>query len=166
MIVDKLSSKGIDVDKVVDKLYRKLNVSSDRALSKEMGLSLSAVNQARKRGSLPYEGVIALCQKKHISLDWLFDIECSTKNENVENRVSGTPKNMVPSEKEYVREDLITISKFVEDVMDQVLDKSLPVSRMLEVRKALAPVLIDAAMEYEMDESIVAAVARSTLRLV
>ncbi|WP_419147541.1 helix-turn-helix domain-containing protein [Pseudoalteromonas 'SMAR'] len=165
MTIDKLVSEGIDVDLVIQRLFETLNVNSDRALSKEMGLSLSAVNQARKRGSLPWEGVVNICKTQGISLDWLFDV----KPENSKYKKTKLPKSVATStsvEKETVRSELLSINAFVEEVMDQVVDKTIPASRMLEVRKALAPILIDAAIEYDMDKSIVAAVARSTLRLV
>ncbi|NOU50250.1 bacteriophage CI repressor [Pseudoalteromonas sp. JBTF-M23] len=166
MVADNLLSEGVDVDLVIERLSNRLNVKSDRALSKEMGLSLSAVNQARKRGSLPWEGLIGLCKAKGISLDWLFDINPS---DNKKHNLGPTPElihSKVNVDKELIRAELISVSTFVDEVMDQVLEKDMPASRVLEIRKSLAPILVDAAIEYDMDKAIVAAVARSTLKLV
>lgn len=166
MTDDNFISDGLDIELVIERLNKKLNVKSDRALSKEMGLSLSAVNQAKKRNSLPWEGVISVCKTKRISLDWLFDIELL---EHKNHKQGLTPDSAVPKaslDKDAVKSELLTISTFVDEVMDQVLEKGMPASRMLDIRKALAPILIDAAIEYDMDRAIVAAVARSTLKLV
>ncbi|AXQ97996.1 hypothetical protein D0N37_09680 [Pseudoalteromonas piscicida] len=165
MIADNLKNEEIDIDKVVERLSEKLGVTSDRALSTEMGLSLGAVNQARKRGSLPYEAIIKLCQREDISLDWLFGTS-SSKQREVKNQVAEPEHTYSTDDKELMKVELISINQFVEEVLDQVLDRQLPTARLLEVRKALAPILIDAVIEYGRDKAIVAAVARSTLKLI
>jgi hypothetical protein len=165
MIADNLKTEGIDIDKVIERLFDKLGITSERALSTEMGLSLGAVNQARKKGTLPYEPLVKLCVRKNISLDWLFDIGPS--NEYKIKAHAAEPDKLYKSdERESLKVELISINQFVEEVMDQVLDRQLPVARLLDVRKALAPILIDAVIEYGRDKAIVAAVARSTLKLI
>ncbi|MBQ4879652.1 hypothetical protein J8M21_20755 [Pseudoalteromonas luteoviolacea] len=158
MVTDKLEKERLDVDAVVTRLYKHTGLSNERALSLEMGLSPGALYQAKKRGSLPWEGLIKYCKDNSISLDWLFDLE--TKQVAPLNNGIGNTSD------EKLKSKLIETNNFVNSVMDEAIDKNLLPERMLEVRKALTPILFDAVVEYGQDKAIIAAVARSTLKLI
>jgi transcriptional regulator with XRE-family HTH domain len=49
-----------------------LAVSSDGKLAEKLGLSNSAYANLKKRGSIPYEKVIALAISYNVNIDWLF----------------------------------------------------------------------------------------------
>jgi hypothetical protein len=170
MIVD--SVKKVDVTNVIKKLHVIFNVTSDRALSTALGLSLGTVGASLKRNTLPWEGIITACLDKGISLDELFSIEVQSQYERKSTLVinqtkanleqPATTTNVSTNKASYLE-----IDKMIESIMDEVLaPKNLSAERILLVRKSLRPVLVDAALEYSGDRTIVTAVARSTISLV
>ncbi|SFD54693.1 helix-turn-helix domain-containing protein [Pseudoalteromonas denitrificans] len=172
MIVD--SVKKVDVTNVIKKLHVIFNVTSDRALSTALGLSLGTVGASLKRNTLPWEGIITACLDKGISLDELFSIEVQSQYERKSTLVINQTKANLDVDQPATTTNVSTnkasyleIDKMIESIMDEVLaPKNLSAERILLVRKSLRPVLVDAALEYSGDRTIVTAVARSTISLV
>jgi transcriptional regulator with XRE-family HTH domain len=57
---------------VAEKLKAKIGVVQDRELAAELGVAKSAYATRKRNKSIFYEEIIALCEKRGISLDWLF----------------------------------------------------------------------------------------------
>ena len=154
--------KKVDIERAAKKLKDEFGVTSERALSLAMGLSQSAFLNAMNRGTLPYEGIVRACVERGISLDSIFGLQQKHVYSNQLNEP--TPKFLHSEE---FKNEFIHIDTLVESIMDEVVTKTdLPVERLLAVRKALRPILVDAAIEYDCDHAIVNAIARSSLKLV
>lgn len=149
MNVDNL--ENIDVEEVVKRLCLLLGIKSDRKLSTELGLSVTTLGIAKKKGKLPWDEILRLCKEKGISVDSLLDIEVSTQaNElaNSQRRVTITePIELRPEtdEDRNARE----INELVDKVVGEALEnKTLTADAELRVYKNVRPMLVDTAMRY------------------
>lgn len=57
---------------IMERLKLLLKVHSDTAIAEMLEISQSTFAERKKRKSIPYDRIIALCDKKGISVDWLF----------------------------------------------------------------------------------------------
>ncbi|PAJ71658.1 hypothetical protein CJF42_25540 [Pseudoalteromonas sp. NBT06-2] len=153
--------ENIDVDLVYNELCKQFNVKSYRALSLAMGLSVSAVGNARGRDSLPWEGVIIACKKRGISLDKLFEIEIV----NTETDSNKTQPTKAPiQQKGLTAEDLLAVNTMVDKVLKEVVStKCLPPERELFICNKLRPVLIKSAFEHDFNEIFVRSIAEGAV---
>lgn len=151
--------KKIDIELTTQRLKKEFDVSSNRALSLAMGLSQSTFINAMKRSSLPYEGIIKACIAKSISLDDIFGIKQTfTISHQNESNLANSYKT--------IKKEVTHLNNLVESVIDETIAfNELTGERSLSVRKSLRPILVEAALEYECDHTIVQAIAKSTLSL-
>jgi len=155
--------ENIDVSVIYNELYKQFNVKSDRALSMAMGLSVSAVGNARGRDSLPWEGVISACKRNGISLDDLFEIEVVKTQENY-NKTQPISAPIQP--KGLTAKDLLAVNVMVDKVLEEVLlSKNLPLDQELRIYKKLRPLLIETAFEYDFNEIFVKVTAEGAVRM-
>ena len=59
-------------DAVMTRLKVTVGIKSDRQIAKKLGLSGSAYANIKKRGSIPYDKVIALAISQKVNIHWLF----------------------------------------------------------------------------------------------
>jgi transcriptional regulator with XRE-family HTH domain len=60
------------VSDVLERIKVLKNIKKDADLAKMLGVEPNTVTTWRKRGSLPYEKIIAFCEREKVSLDALF----------------------------------------------------------------------------------------------
>lgn len=58
-------------DSVLDRLQKAMNVNSDSALSRTLGVNRATLGNWRTRNSVPYSICVDIAVQNHISLDWL-----------------------------------------------------------------------------------------------
>lgn len=68
-----------DVQKVINKLKSALNVDKDIELANAMGVKVRTFASWKSRNTFDFLILFDFCEKKSISLDWLFEL--TTKNE-------------------------------------------------------------------------------------
>ncbi|USE71509.1 hypothetical protein CTT31_20705 [Pseudoalteromonas maricaloris] len=147
-----------EIDKVIELLHEKFDVSSDRALSLKLGLSHSGIAMAKKKGTLPYAAIVNACIKNEISLDEVFGIAVNQlQNRSPKDKKdSSLPKNSV--------EDALVALALVEKITDDLLySKNLDAERELLVRKKLQPMLIQKAYEHNFNEIMIRTIAEGAL---
>lgn len=59
-------------DAVLARLKQALNLKSDRALSRKLGLVDNSIAQSKGQGSIPIKNIITKCIEEDISLDHIF----------------------------------------------------------------------------------------------
>jgi len=149
----------VEVEEFIENLQRAFDVPSDRGLSIVMGLSPSAVTNARNRVSLPWEGVVRACKKAGISLDEIFEIEVTKHIDKVDRKKPDVPPPLGV-------DDLIAANALVDKVLDdELFNKNLPADRELFVYKKLRPLLIKAVFEHNFNEVIVKVIAQGALHM-
>lgn len=62
---------NLSTDSVLDRLQRALNVKSDSALSRALGVKRATLGNWRTRDSVPYSICVNVAVEKGISLNWL-----------------------------------------------------------------------------------------------
>lgn len=62
---------AIDADGVIDRMREVLEVQTDLALGKELGIGTSGVSTWRRRRKVPYADCVNMALEHHVSLDWL-----------------------------------------------------------------------------------------------
>lgn len=150
MFTDSIASA--DIDGVLDRLSKKLGVTSDRALSLALNLSHSGVAMAKKKATLPYGAIVEKCMKDGISLDYIFR---NIANQSVRNEVANAGN---------VKSDAVAAFALTQRILDDLLyKKNLPPERELLVRKKLQPILIDKVFEHNFNEVMVRTVAEGAL---
>ncbi|OHU85509.1 MULTISPECIES: hypothetical protein [Pseudoalteromonas] len=156
MVLDTVQS--VDVQKVYVRLYMLFNVDSDAGLSRALGLSASAVRNARNRNSLPWEGVINGCISHGIDLNEVFTGSALKVNNDKEK-----PSDNNDTERLAVT-DVLAAHKLVVEVLDDILtNKHLNAERELLVRNKLTPLLLEKVFEYNFNEVMVKTVAEGAL---
>ncbi|AZZ98268.1 helix-turn-helix domain-containing protein [Pseudoalteromonas sp. R3] len=152
-----------EIGDVISKLQKKFGVSSDRALSEELGLSHSGIAMARKKETLPYAAIVLACIKKGVSLDEIFEIESKSKS----NDATFNDKKPTVESSGSVRnstEDALAALALVEEIMDDLLEpKHLDAERELIIRNKLRPMLIEKAFEHNFNEIMVKTIAEGAL---
>ena len=156
MVLDTV--RFVDVQKVYDQLFKLFNVDSDAALSKALGLSASAVRNAKNRNSLPFESVINGCIASGIDLNEVF----TGSSINVDNNNEETSK---PDDSSSLAvTDVLAANKLVVEVLDEILtNKRLTAERELLIRNKLTPLLLEKVFEYNFNEVMVKTVAEGAL---
>jgi hypothetical protein len=156
-VIDSLVS--VEVDWVIKNLYQAFNVDSDRGLSLILGLSVSAVRNAKLRNSIPWEGVCLACRNKGISVDAILGIEVTNHFDKVHREKPDVPPPLGV-------DDLIAANALVDKVLDdELFNKNLPADRELFVYKKLRPLLIKAVFEHNFNEVIVKVIAQGALHM-
>ena len=155
MIDDRL--KDVDEELAYTNLCDAFTVKNGRALALAMGLSPSAVTNARQRQSLPWEGIIRACKKSGISIDEIFEIEVTTHINKVHREKPDVPPPLAV-------DDLIAANALVDKVLDdEFFNKNLSAERELLISKKLRPVLIKAVFQYNFNEIFVKTIAQGAL---
>jgi len=156
MVLDTV--RFVDVQKVYGQLFKLFNVDSDAALSKALGLSASAVRNAKNRNSLPWEGVINGCIASGIDLNEVFtgsSMKVDNNNEET-SKLDGTDSLAVT--------DVLAANKLVVEILDETLaNKGLTAERELLIRNKLTPLLLEKVFEYNFNEVMVKTVAEGAL---
>ncbi|MBQ4864397.1 hypothetical protein J8L98_22145 [Pseudoalteromonas sp. MMG013] len=156
MVLDTV--RFVDVEKVYEQLFKLFNVDSDAALSKALGLSASAVRNAKNRNSLPWEGVINGCISSGIDLNEVFT-GSAIKVDNNDEEVSAS--NDTGS---LAVTDVLAANKLVVEILDEILaNKRLTAERELLIRNKLTPLLLEKVFEYNFNEVMVKTVAEGAL---
>ncbi|EKD55732.1 MAG: hypothetical protein ACD_59C00053G0004 [uncultured bacterium] len=53
-------------------LQEKYNLKSETKVAQALGMTQQTFSAYKKRGTIPYQEIIAFCHKKKLSLDWIF----------------------------------------------------------------------------------------------
>jgi hypothetical protein len=69
------SELSLDANMILDRLKSALEVETDTELAQIFGLQQSSLASWRSRDRLNHRKIIALCNNKGISLDWLYGFE-------------------------------------------------------------------------------------------
>jgi hypothetical protein len=72
------------IDEILNKIKEIKGIKTDTDLAKLFGLKPNAVTNWRKRGTIPYEHLVSLCEKERLSLMWLLTGQVPTKYIDVE----------------------------------------------------------------------------------
>lgn len=156
MVLDTV--RFVDVQKVYGQLFKLFNVDSDAALSKALGLSASAVRNAKNRNSLPWEGVINGCIASGIDLNEVF----TGSSMKVDNNNDETSK--LDATDSLAVTDVLAANKLVVEILDEILaNKGLTAERELLIRNKLTPLLLEKVFEYNFNEVMVKTVAEGAL---
>ncbi|MET1253966.1 hypothetical protein [Aliikangiella maris] len=131
---------------VLKRMKDKLDIKSDRALSRAMGMTDSGVATARSTKSLPIIPIVRTCIAQDLSLDEIF-------------------LGKDPSESSV--QVAIVVSQ-VNDIVIRILDRvftnhSLPPEQHFEAYKRLHQTLTKAAFENNFSESIVTTIAEAAV---
>lgn len=76
---------------IMERLKYRLKVHSDTALAELLDMSQSTFAERKKRGSIPYDKIIALCDRKKLSSDWLFYGEAREAEGPILREIAGGP---------------------------------------------------------------------------
>lgn len=58
-------------DEIIQRLKDKIDVEYDKDLAEIFGMSAPALNQRRRKGTVPYEDIINVCRDRGISIDYV-----------------------------------------------------------------------------------------------
>ncbi|KID56864.1 hypothetical protein JF50_13280 [Pseudoalteromonas luteoviolacea] len=147
---------NFDIEAVYERLYKLLNVTSDSALSEILGLSPSAVRNARNRQSLPWEGIVKTCADRKIDLNHVFGVNVERdNNQGVESQDKTQAFDV---------SDAVAANALVEKILDDLMFvKNLPADRELFIRGKLRPMLFEKTFEYQFNEVMVKTAAEGAL---
>ena len=154
-----------DIEDVICRLRQKFGVTSNRALSEQLGLSQSGIAMAKKKGSLPYAAIVNTCMKRQISLDDVFGIYNSQGKASTNDCDANNTSNKVEEQGQfYSVDDAVAANAIVEKILDDLMfTKNLPADKELLIRAKLRPVLFDKVFEYQFNEIMVKTVAEGAL---
>lgn len=155
-----------DVEEVICRLQHKFGVTSNRALSEQLGLSQSGIAMAKRKRSLPYAAIVSACIKRQISLDDVFGIEASKTavNSSTKKDQESTRGDVASEGNSLNVEDAKAANTLVEKILDDLMfTKNLPADKELFIRAKLRPVLFDKVFEYQFNEVMVKTVAEGAL---
>jgi hypothetical protein len=149
--------EDIDIDAVYERLFKLMDVTSNRALSIAIGVSVSNVTSARSRQTLPWEAVILTSKKHGFSLDELFDVDVKQQ--------AGS-KQVTASQPDFTLDKLLAANQLVEDIFNEVLpSKLLSPERESFVCKQLRPILLKALFENDFNRTVVKVIAEGALAI-
>lgn len=97
-------------DEIMDRLKIASNTRSYNALAGMLGLSSNAFANLKKRGSLPYDKIIALTNSLNVSMDWIL----TGKGEMLKTTPEATPASSI--------EDKRVVSDRRPGIMQELLD--------------------------------------------
>ena len=58
---------------IMEKIKKKLNISSDTELSDKLGIKRTNYSEKKRNNSIPYENITILCKKENISIDFILN---------------------------------------------------------------------------------------------
>ena len=159
----------VDVNLVLQRLADILKTgSSDRQLSKALGLSLSAIDANRKKETLPYKAIVKTCKERGISLDSLFDIhaESSPGTNNKKTRANTPSQTNSQDNLKVAQQQAEKALKIVEGVMQSELYAlNIPADAKLEAANKLRPLLINACFEHDFSVGMVEMMAKGAVSM-
>jgi hypothetical protein len=154
-----------DIEDVICRLRDKFEVSSNRALSEQLGLSQSGIAMAKKKSSLPYAAIVNACIQRQISLDDVFGIESERNSvDSAKKKIDESKRDSEDKDSHYSVADAVAANSLVEKILDDLMfTKNLPANKELFIRAKLRPVLFNKVFEYQFNEVMVKTVAEGAL---
>ncbi len=70
----------MNTKKIFNRLSLALDIKTDSDIAKSLGISPQAIANARNRGTIPYDKIVALAEKESLSLDFLLLGKTSSPN--------------------------------------------------------------------------------------
>jgi hypothetical protein len=116
-------NSGYAFDQVMSRLKSVCAAGSDGQLAEELGLSGSAYANLKKRGSIPYEKVIALAMSYKVNLNWLFTGDNAEPTKQSLSTLSPTldelqPENLITLLTGLTERQVTTLKRTIEDYHD------------------------------------------------
>lgn len=74
------------VDEILDKIKEIKEFQTDTSLAELFGVAPNTVTNWRKRGSIPYDHIVAFCEKERVDLTWLLTGQVLSKTADIDGK--------------------------------------------------------------------------------